>query len=834
MPRPKALPFSFLAVPLLLVASCVAPPRSAVQEPTWPQAHPVVDSGFDVQSYHLDLTLHATLPKFSGVTTVDFVTTRPVDSVTLHAADMEILEVLPQNAWKHDGRELTLSLGEVLPAGEQRSFRIRYRAAPLGGVHFALPGQNGLDHIPQMFTQGEDIRARFWFPCHDEPWDRARHTMSVTMPRSWTSVAAGSRTSREVLEGGLQVTESWSMPQDMPTYLFTLAAGPFLVLEDSWRDTPLWYIGEPGDEELLTASFAETSAVLEFLSRYTGFDYPYAKYAQVAVRDFPFGGMENVSATTVTRNALHPAHEQELTPSWGLVAHEAAHQWFGDTVTCETWAHAWLNEGFASYFTLLYREERNGKEDFLAAMGDTIDGYMRACQGVNLRPLVKDSFRLPMDIFFDGTIYPGGASRLQLLRGMLGEDMFREGIRQYLTKHAYQSVNSDDFRRAMEQASGKNLEPWFATWVYASGYPKLDIVPQRFGNTIELSVRQVQESVDGVPSVFPLPLEVRWSEGGEWQQLRFQVFEREESFLIPIEENYDGFLILDPDVLLPAEIQFHDGFDALRLRAEGSDRSRDRILAIRKLAKEHRQDPAVIELLWRVATQDAVPAVRRKAIAALRQSRQQGLSVARVWEARSQEPDAGVRLDWWRAYCELPLTAESRQHRQQALLDASLADVERIPALRALAAGKEPNAREAWLQQQLEKSGNPALQAEALNALRSLAKQEPARRQQLEALALPYSWRGQETKVRQAALRLLADGLIAIDSSAPTAQQQSVVDSMNKALLSWNAILRRSTTGLAAQRPELFEKAFRELDRREPDARVRQILRDATAERFEE
>jgi len=834
MPRPSPRFFLSIAVVSLLVVACVAPPRSAVREPRWPQAHPVVDSGFDVQAYHLDLELHPTAPKFSGTTTIDFTTTRPVDSVTFDAADMEILEVRPQTEWEHDGSELTLSLGGVLPAGEERSFTIRYRGSPLGGLHFALPQENGLNHIPQLFTQGEDIRARFWFPCHDEPWDRARHSMKVTMPRSWTSVAAGERTSREPHADGLQVIETWNMPQEMPTYLFTLAAGPFLVLQDSWRDIPLWYVGEPGDEELLSASFAETAEVLEFLSQYTGFDYPYTKYAQVAVRDFPFGGMENVTATTVTRNALHPAAEQDFTPSWGLVAHEAAHQWFGDTVTCETWAHAWLNEGFASYFTLLYRAERNGEQDFLASMGDTIDGYMRACRGINLRPLVKDSFRLPMDIFFDGTIYPGGASRLQLLRGILGEETFRAGIRHYLTTHAYQSVNSNDLRLALEQVSGENLQPWFDTWVYASGYPKLDVVQERSPDGIILHVTQVQESVDGVPSVFPLPLDVRWSDGGEWRQERFEMYEGQDSFIVPVDSNWDGYLILDPDVILPAEITYHDGFDALRLRAQHSDRSRDRILAIRKLAKEYRQDPTVVELLWQISQQDSVPAVRRKAVAALRQSRQKALSPARVLEAMQQEPEAAVRLDWWRALCSLPLNPESRNRLQQAMADQSLADVERVPALRALAAGMEPNERQPWLVTQLQSADTPSMHAAAIDALRTLAKQEPARRIELEALLLPYSWRGQETKVRQAALRMLGDGLGYIDASAPTAQQQSILESLDNALLSVNALLRRSSVGLAAQRPELFENAFRELDRREPDARVRQILRDATEERFEE
>ena len=166
------------------------------------------------------------------------------------------------------------------------------------------------------------------------------------------------------------------------------------------------------------------------------------KYAHVAVRDFPFGGMENVSATTVTRGAVRPAAEQAVQPTWGLVAHEAAHQWFGDVVTCATWPHIWLNEGFATYFTNLYQRHAEGEDAFLYGYGRTLDAYLDACRGERRRALVKHEYRLPMDLFFDGPIYPGGASRLQMLRGMLGESEFRAGIALYLKRNQYQSVTT--------------------------------------------------------------------------------------------------------------------------------------------------------------------------------------------------------------------------------------------------------------------------------------------------------------------------------------------------------------------------------------------------------
>lgn len=838
-PMPRSEPGRALVLGLLvsLGACTVQTPRGAVREPAQPMSHPVVDPGYDVAHYALDLELSPDRPVLEGSVTISMATTRPVDTIVLDAADMEILAVEPDVAWEHDGAELSLPLAGVLDAGEDLEWTIRYRAAPLGGMHFVLPEHSGLGHIPHLFTQGEDIRARFWFPCHDEPWDRASHEMRVTMPRSWSSVAAGRRLSRETTDSGEQVVEHWAMAAEMPTYLVTLAAGPFLVLEEEWRGIPLMFVGEPGDEALLRGSFAETAAVMDFLDEETGFPYPFAKYAQVAVRDFPFGGMENVSATTVTRNALRPAHLQEQHPSWGLVAHEAAHQWFGDIITCETWAHAWLNEGFATYYTLLYRREREGDESFRAAMGATIDRYMRACSGKNLRPLVKDSFRLPMDIFFDGTIYPGGASRLQLLRGILGDETYRAGITRYLEDHAYTSVDSDALRQSLEAASGKDLGPFFDIWVEAPGYPTLEVrfAPDAAG--LRVLVSQVQDTSRGVPAEFLLPLDLRWSEDGVWKQQRFEVLRAEEEFVLPIGKFFDGFVVVDPDVLLPAELRVFDGGPERRARAMRSDRSRDRILALRALVADEPAAEDLRELLWTVAETDPVGQVREEALRGLQALGALVTDLERTHRRARIDEDDSLRLAWWRALCAVvagdAARAEPRALAAWPWLDAVLEDTdrslaERAAALPALARVQPLATRAAWLQRWLDPAQPKELQVAALAGMRRMIAAGEADYLELAPVVLPWSWGGHETATRVAAMKLLALGLDDIEASAPSAFEASVVDSLDQALMSWNALLRRQAVGLAVARPDLFAAAFAELDRREPDARVRQLLRDAS------
>lgn len=810
--------------PLLLVlalAACAAPGGpAAVADPPAPVRHEIEDRGFDALHYSIALTLDARASRFDGAVEIVLLTTRRLERVVLDAADMTVLMVeaggVPAR-FRHSGPRLTIELPEPVAAGRSATVRVEYRVEhPLGGVHFSLPAELGTAHVPQVYTQGEDERARFWLPCVDAPHERATHQIALTVPLSWETAAAGRQVGREAHPEESTATWRWEMDRPMPAYLFTFAAGPFVRVEDRWEDVPLIHWVEPEDVEAAKASFAATADVLAFLSDYTGVRYPYPKYGHVAVRDFPFGGMENVSVTTVTRGALRSAAEQELQPTWGLVAHEAAHQWFGDLVTCATWPHAWLNEGFATYFGNLYQRHAQGEQAFLLGYGGTLDGYLDACRDENLRALVKQEYRLPMDLFFDGTIYPGGASRLQLLRGMLGEDRFRAGIALYLQRNAFQSVTTDAFEAAMSEAAGRDLHGWFAQWVHSPGYPEVEVEWRLDGaGDARVALRQTQ-SARGVPQAFSFPLQVRWWEGDSWRVRDLEVDEREESWTLDLGAGFQGFLEVDPNAWVPARWTIVEAPDATRARAVHARSSRVRALACRDLAAAG--DAAAAGALWEVALRDEQPGLRGEAAGLLRRLLDEE-ELPRFVAAWRAERTPAAKAAWWRAICGLqPAPAFAVELMRGVLEDPAAPAGDRAAALRGVAAALSGAELRALLEGWAADAGAPdALRLTAIGELGAALPDGATR-----GFLLPFCWKGNDTTLRSAALRALEHWLDGDPDADPGAA--SVVDAFRRALLSPSAVLRRAAAEGAAARPGLFVPELRELRLREPDARTRRVL----------
>lgn len=317
------------------------------------------------------------------------------------------------------------------------------------------------------------------------------------------------------------------------SYLFTFAVGEFVEVREQWNDIPVSYFGEPGDEEKLRLAFGKTPQAMQFFSDYIGVAYPYSKYAQVCVRDFQFGGMENISATTQTRLTLHEASSEPLANSDGLMAHELAHQWWGDLLTCADWSQIWLNEGFATYFEALFRESVLGREEFLLAMQGQQEAAIEA-ERKESRPIVYDRYIDPLDLFFSGHVYPGGSSRLHLLRYWLGEDRFRAGISLYAKRHREKNVTSEDFRRAMEDASGEKLETFFAQWVYGKGFPEFR-VRWEWDEASSCMMLRVEQTQKEAPFVVPLDVAFTISEQPpEKITRRLWMRDRAMTFVLPL------------------------------------------------------------------------------------------------------------------------------------------------------------------------------------------------------------------------------------------------------------------------------------------------------------
>jgi aminopeptidase N len=281
--------------------------------------------------------------------------------------------------------------------------------------------------------------------------------------------------------------------------------GDLTKVTDTWRGIPVeYYVPHGTDEATTRRSFGDTPKILEYYSQATGRPYPYAKYAQSTVFDFMWGGQENISATTQTARTLHDARADNDSPSEGLVAHETAHQWFGDLLTCEDWSNAWLNEGFADYFTALYMRHAHGEDAFAWEVEDLKDGYLREAERDYERPIVTRRYADPIDMF-DRHTYNKGALVLHMIHYLLGEEGWAKGIRAYVERFAGQTVTTPDFQDAMEKATGVSLGAVFDQYVYGAGHPELKVKWDYQPDTrqVHLEVRQAQKT-----GLFSFPLEV--------------------------------------------------------------------------------------------------------------------------------------------------------------------------------------------------------------------------------------------------------------------------------------------------------------------------------------
>lgn len=707
---------SLFLAPLLLLAACENVRLEAPVAMDVPplQAHTPEVRTIDVEHYALELNVDPIARGIDGRLTARFVSNAEgLPRVTFDLSGLKVYNVVDSNgaelaSFQKPG-ELTVVLARPLARGEAEELTIAYSGQPRKGLWFSDP-EGGV--ATQVFTQGECEDSQWWFPCIDDPADRATSELRVTIPKDWTAVAAGERVERT--ENGNFATEHWRMAIPHPVYLTTLVAGDFAVLEGDWDGVPLMYLSDPEYADLMPASFRPTPDALTFMSEVAGLRYPYAKYSQACVDDFPFGGMENISATTMTDTMLRDERGLRDRTATGLIVHEAAHQWFGNLLTCRSWDHIWLNEGFASYMTLLFTERMEGDAAFRMKWYDTLQGYLKSDVGADRRPTVYNTYRDPIDLFFTGQTYAGGAVRLHYLRFLLGDAAFFEGVRTYVADNAGRGVVTEDLENAMEAASGKQLDGFFDQWLYGEGYPEL-VVRWSYDASkgeIGLRVSQTQSELGGTPGAFRLPVDVavRTNRGSVLH--RIELTERDQTFKLKSDEA-PTWVWFDEGGWLPAMVERKKSAQEwLTLAAQGGD-ALQRRLAVEALGRgfagegfvynDEQVDFARAELVNRLR-QDGEPAVRKAAAVALGRDKSPEARL-RLMAAAGSDGDAGVRvaamgaLERWGK--DLELAGFARNQYQEAFSWGTMG------AAAGLIASSDPDGAFQWIVRQLFEADSP-------------------------------------------------------------------------------------------------------------------------------
>jgi aminopeptidase N len=625
-------------------AGIVFPLEFPLEQPHAPRVCP-----FDVLAYGIELELQPAeraLQATCRVRLAPLAGHAPLTEVALDFVGLTLASVHDERgrvlAHRRADGEVTVSLAEPLRAETELSFR--YGGRPERGLWYAGTRADGSGPA-LVFSHGETERNRGWFPCFDEPGERATTELRVTMPASWRASASGALV--DVRTEGARRTERWRMDFPYPAYLLGLVAGELTVQEGQAREVPLTFLCEPRFADSLAPTFAETDEILAFLADFTGVAYPYPKYSQAAADNFPWGGMENISATTLTPLLLSDERGRRDQPPALLLAHEAAHQWFGDLFTCADWSHLWLNEGFATYCALLYLEATRGEDEFRAQLHDTQEAYLLADVGTARRPTVWNVWKEPDDAF-DAHAYQGAAARLHLLRFVLGDEIFRAGVRAYAAENRGRGVTTEDFERVLERVAGRGLEHFFAQWFRARGFPEFAVAWEwdEAQHEVRLAVEQIQASDDGTPEVFELPVEVELCDAAGSRTVRLELDERREHFELPAAEA-PLYLAFDPHGWIPKRVREEKPLAEWRALAERASDVNARRAAVQALGRAATLVPlgdpneALDELAARLHT-DASPWVRADAATALAAPLGDGAEDA-LRRAALEDPEVRVR-----------------------------------------------------------------------------------------------------------------------------------------------------------------------------------------------
>ena len=564
---------------------------------------------FAIEHIGLDLALDFPTKSVSGSATLRLRRIDPdAKTVSLDAIAFTIASVTvagKEVRFVYDG----LVLQVPIPlANERATVVVSYTATPRKGLYFLDADEHVTTRPKQAWTQLQEEDARHLFPCHDKPHVKMTTEARIRAPKGFYVLSNGALAARE--EAGAFEVFHWKMDEPHPSYLVTLVCGEFSELTATarvhgqipeleetvrveGRDVPLTYLVPKGREEDAKRTFGRTPAMIAYFSELLGTPYPWNKYAQVVVSDFIFGGMENTTATTLYEHVLLDERAAIDVTSDDLIAHELAHQWFGDLVTCRDWSEGWLNEGFATFMEHVWKEHAVSRDEYEWGIRNDLSSYVGEASGRYRRPIVCQDYDAPLDLF-DRHLYEKGGLVLHVLRTELGDSLFWRGVSTYLHRHARGVVETRDLMRVLEETSGRSLGRRFDELVYKPGHVELDVDVSWADGVLSVAAKQTQATTDGVPNVFEVPvvLDIATDAGQRTETLRLAT--RTDSFAIPCAER-PRFVVVDPQMRILGEVSVRAPADMLRAQLASAPSARGRWLAAFGLGKI--DDPEAIRAL---------------------------------------------------------------------------------------------------------------------------------------------------------------------------------------------------------------------------------------------
>jgi aminopeptidase N len=575
--------------------------------------------GFDIKSVKL---YQVTTPLAATTSTVKSKQTTPA------ANSGKTVDKLTEFAttYKYEHDSIKIDLGREFKMDEQFQVQIEYVAKPdeleQGGSN-AISGDKGLYFInpkstnpykmPQIWTQGETQSNSAWFPTVDNPSQKTTQEIYMTVLDKFTTLSNGLLVDSKKNADGTR-TDHWKLDLPHSPYLAMMGVGEFKKFTDEpWKGKEISYYVEAPYYEHAKAIFGNTKEMIDFYSNKLGVDYAWPKYAQIVVRDYVSGAMENTSATLHGDFAVYATTREILDGNKGedIIAHELFHQWFGDLVTTESWSNLPLNESFATYGEYLWEEHKFGRDAADMHHAQSKAGYMASNKQVNLIRFNYDN----REDMFDGFSYNKGGQVLHMLRKAVGDDAFFASLKKYLETRKFKTAEIHDLRLAFEEVTGKDMNWFFNQWFLAKGHPVIEVtnnfnLPEA---TTELTIEQKQ-NFKNVP-LYELPLEIDIYDNGKITRHHIVVTEAKQTFKFKSSGNGKPQLVnFDAERQLLAELTYKKTIDEYVFQYKNAPLYSDRMEALKELYKEVSKNDAAYQTIKWAAENDKYYRMRQNAI----------------------------------------------------------------------------------------------------------------------------------------------------------------------------------------------------------------------------
>ena len=583
------------------------------------------------------------------------------DHLELDAKGMDIRQVQLVAAdgsrsdlnYKYDGKIIDIALDRSYKKEEFVNVYIKYISKPNElekteglsaisddkGLYFINPMGEDKDKPRQIWTQGEPESNSVWFPTIDHPNERCSQELSITIENNFMAMSNGYvADNRDNGDGTHTIT--WKQDKPHAPYLFMMTIGEFAEVKDEWKGMTVNYYVEKEYEQVARQIFGKTPEMLTYFSDVLGVPYQWDKYWQVIVRDYVSGAMENTSAVIFgefvqlsERELLDEDHED-------IVAHELFHHWFGDLVTCESWSNLPLNESFATYGEVMWREHAYGQDEKYLKVKQDMQGYFREANRGKQVDMIRFHYDSAEEMF-DGHSYAKGGVILNMLREIVGDDAFFASLQHYLWTNKYESVEIHDLRIAFEDITGQDLNWFFNQWFLSAGHPVIDVNYIYTDTSVKVILKQEPSKEDYL--VYRLPIAIDIYEGYDIRRENVIFDKKTQEFEFKISVKPE-LINVDADKFLLAEINDNKTEANYIVQFNNAKNLLDKVEALEFLA-EQKTPSAESKNLFRTALKDEFWYVQEKALKLMKSDQMSGAEFSAVADLAENATKTSVKAE---------------------------------------------------------------------------------------------------------------------------------------------------------------------------------------------